>query len=130
MNLKTVAAALVVGAFAVALYFGYGLMAGSAPLSESGLQRHLTAVIDGQAGIPIDQVGAGRVDQVAAFHTTLRPHRSTQFAGYDIVLSDFDAATCNQIMKSPWVENAASAKSLTTTCGDPKAEIHLLMAAK
>jgi hypothetical protein len=130
MTLKTVAAALVAGAFAVAVYFGYGLMAGSAPLSESGLQRHLTAVIDSQAGVPIDQVGNARVDQVAAFHTALKVYRSAQFTGYDIVLSGFDAATCNQIMKSPWVENAASAKSLTTTCGDPKAEIHLLMAAK
>jgi|GEM_PF-5923054 hypothetical protein len=122
MNLRVIAAGLVAGAFAIAVYFGYGLMAGNAPLSESGLQRHLTAVMEKPAETP--------VDQVAAFHTTVRPHHSARFTGYEVVLSGFDTATCNQIMKSPWVENAASAKSLTSTCGDPKAEIHLLMPGK
>lgn len=129
MIYKTMAAALVAVAFFIAVYFGYGLMAGGEPLSESGLQRHLSAVIDAQAGVPADQAGSVGVAQVSAFHTALRPHRSAGFTGYDIVLSDFDAATCNQIMKSPWVENAVSAKSLSSSCTDPKAEIHLLMPA-
>lgn len=130
MKVKSILAALVAAAVAVALYVGQGLMADAGDLSERDLQGHLTRVMSKQAGIPVDQVGGISIDQIRAFKTALRPHHSPAFDGYEIVLSGLGATTCNQIMKSPWVESAVLAKSLTTQCNDPHAEIHLIMAAR
>lgn len=120
-----VAAVVVVGA--VAIYVRGGQQAASQGLSEQQLEQHLSAVINKQAGVPIDQVGDLKIEQIKAFHTVLRPVHSDQFNGYEIVLSGLDATTCNQIMKSPWVENVSAAKALSTSCDDPKAEIRLMM---
>lgn len=130
MTVKSILAAMIALAAAAMLYLGPNLLAGDEGLSESELQGHLTRVMNRQAGVPPDRVGGIAIEQIKAFKTTLRPHHSAAFEGYEIVLSGLGATTCNQIMKSPWVENAVLAKDLTSQCDDPKAEIHLIMAAR